>query len=284
MTSDSTVQIAQDICAPTLVHRVAALLDRDTAKLKEGDPMPRGWHVALFTASTPQTELRPDGVGGLGFTLPPSDLPRMVMGGKRTRFLGDIPIGSRVERESRTSSIVDKVGRSGPMRLMTVLHQVRVKGAKDFALEEEQDYIMLSAAGTEAGKYPPERQGRKTAERFCNVVFDETMVFRYSAITFNAHRIHFDKDYTRDAEGYPGLLVNGGLSALFLIELAKGLSENPPSHFALRNTAPLFCNTPARLCANRSDRGWTLWIDDETGQSYSSADVEFATLDTTHSE
>lgn len=161
------------------------------------------------------------------------------------------------------------------MRLMTVLHQVRVEGSEAFVLEEEQDYIMLSAAGPEGSKPSPQQQDRKQAERSREVVFDETMVFRYSAITFNAHRIHYDKDYARETEGYPGLLDDGGLSALFLIEMAKELSDRPLAEFALRNTAPLFCNTPARLCANPSDQGWSLWVDDEAGQTYSTADVDF---------
>lgn len=101
------------------MRRLAALLDRDPAALREGDLLPRGWHVALFTVPTRQSELRPDGLGGLGVTLPDLGLPRIMAGGRRIRFDGDIPIGAPVLRRSRTAAVLPKEGRSGPLAVVT---------------------------------------------------------------------------------------------------------------------------------------------------------------------
>ncbi len=265
----ATVEVARDICAPVLAHRIAALLDMDPSSLTEGDPLPRGWHVALFTASTRQSELRPDGVGGLGFTLPESDLPRVVMGGKRTRFMGDIPIGSRVRRESRIAVDQEKQGRSGRLRLLTIHHTVFVDGQPDAVLEEEQDYIMRAAesAAPADGKAPPSlAQDTEPFDSCRKVIFTEPLLFRYSAVTFNAHRIHYDRPFAEGVEGYPGLLVNGGLSSLFVLEMLKDIAGGAPESFSTRNLAPLFTGHPVTLKAARQESGWRLWIVDGEGK------------------
>lgn len=279
MTDEADIEIAHEICAPTLVQRVAALLDRDPAALGEGDPLPRGWHAALFTVSTPQSRLRPDGVGGLGFTIPPSDLPRMVLGGRRTRFLGDIAIGSRLRRESRIVAITDKQGRSGPLRLFTVQHRIFAEGESGPVLEEEQDYIQLSAdpaPGTAAqGTVPAAAPLAQPGDLTAGITFDEVMLFRYSAITFNAHRIHFDKDYVRDVEGYPAPLVNGGLSALFLLEMLKSSAGGAVQSYTTRNLAPLYCGQTVRMQARQTGAGWALSIEDGTGRRILEATATF---------
>lgn len=265
----ATVEVTRDICAPVLVHRIAALLDMDPSSLAEGDPLPRGWHVALFTASTRQSELRPDGVGGLGFTLPESDLPRVVMGGKRTRFMGNIPIGSRVLRESRVAVDQEKQGRSGRLRLLTIRHTVFVDGQPDVVLEEEQDYIMRaaeSAAPADGKATPTPAQDTEPFDSSREVVFTEPMLFRYSAVTFNAHRIHYDRPFAEGIEGYPGLLVNGGLSSLFVLEMLKDIAGGAPNSFSTRNLAPLFTGRPVALRAARRESGWRLWIVEGEGK------------------
>ena len=246
------------------------------ATLREGDPLPRGWQAALFTVSTTQTGLRPDGVGGLGFHIPPSDLPRMVLGGRRTRFLGDIRIGSRLRRESRTASIVDKQGRAGPMRICTVLHRIFAEGDAP-VLEEEQDYIQL-----EEEKQPrahpapvPQPVAARGGANGTTIIFDEAMLFRYSAITFNAHRIHYDKDYAREVEGYPGLLVNGGLSALFLLETLKTAAGGSVSSYTTRNLAPLFCGVAVSARVRRDGSEWHGTLETAAGQRVLEATATF---------
>lgn len=268
--SVDAVEIAHDICAPTLAMRLAALLDRDPASIREGEALPRGWHVALFTVSTPHAALRQDGVGGLGFVMPDLGLPRLMLGGKRTRFDGDIVIGSRVRRESRIASVVPKTGRSGALAIVTVQHAIFGEGRDAPSIVEEQDYIMRQAADAAAvpaaPSSPPEREA-KTALRdhLRTIVPSEIMLFRYCAITFNAHRIHYDQPYATSAEGYPSIVVNGGLPGLFLIELFKETAGREPDVFDIRNVGPLYCGRPCHLSAVETARGWALAATDDTG-------------------
>jgi 3-methylfumaryl-CoA hydratase len=123
--------LAFDVCALPLARRMAALLDRDGAVLREGDPLPRGWHAMLFNAPTPQAQLRTDGAADLGVALPDIGLPRLMMGGRRNRFSGDIPIGAYVRRESRAGEVQIKQGRSGRFALVEVEHRVFVDGTRE---------------------------------------------------------------------------------------------------------------------------------------------------------
>lgn len=268
--SVDAVEIAHDICAPTLAMRLAALLDRDPATVREGEALPRGWHVALFTVSTAHAALRPDGVGGLGFAMPDLGLPRLMLGGKRTRFEGDIVIGSRVRRESRIASVVPKTGRSGAMAIVTVRHAIFGEGREMPIIVEEQDYIMRQEAITGSAPArptsPPDREAQGVSQgHMRTIVPSEIMLFRYCAITFNAHRIHYDQPYATSAEGYPGIVVNGGLPGLFLIELFKETAGREPNVFDIRNVGPLYCGRPCHLSAVETAEGWALAATDDTG-------------------
>jgi 3-methylfumaryl-CoA hydratase len=150
------VERMTDVCALPLVQRVAATFDLDPARYRDGDLLPRGWHVCLFTVPTRQSLLRPDGAAGLGVTLPDVGLPRLMIGGRRIRFTGDIPIGSEVRRESRRKAVIPKEGRSGRFVIVTIQHDVYVQGESRAAIEEEQDYVMREAA--EAGAPEAERE------------------------------------------------------------------------------------------------------------------------------
>lgn len=274
--SIDAVEIAHDICAPTLAMRLAALLDRDPASIREGEPLPRGWHVALFTVSTPHAALRPDGVGGLGFVMPDLGLPRLMLGGKRTRFEDDILIGSRVRRESRIASVVPKTGRSGAMAIVTVRHAIFGEGRKMPSIVEEQDYIMRQAAdATVSPARPPMREAKGVSQSHVRtIVPSEVMLFRYCAITFNAHRIHYDQPYATSVEGYPGIVVNGGLPGLFLIELFKETTGREPDVFDIRNVGPLYCGRPCHLSAVETAAGWALAATDDTGAPAAEAMAE----------
>ncbi len=261
-----TVTEVEDVCAPGLVRRVAALLDRDPAMLREGDRLPAGWHVALFTGATRQSQLRPDGVADLGFTLPSDPrFPRLMLGGRRVTFAGDITLGSTVRRRSHVTSIVSKDGRSGPFVIATVTHQIFGSGQDEPVLVEEQDYILREAAsgGTTVPPGAVERR-RATIER--EIVPDETMLFRYCAITFNTHRIHYDHPYAVGTERYPALVVNGGLPILLLMELFRERAGRNPNHMTSRNLGSLYCGRPMRLCAEPAEDLWRLWAEDDLGR------------------
>lgn len=273
-----TVEEAEDACALPLARRVAAMLDLDPVDLREGDRLPRGWHVALFTVATPHSALRPDGLAGLGVTLPDLGFPRIMAAGKRTRFLGDITIGEPVRRRSRTASVSHKEGRSGRFVIVTVEHRIFASGGEEPVLVEEQDYVMREAAPEAAGPPvatlapdPPRARADAAIQR--EVVPDEALLLRYCAVTFNTHRIHYDYPYATGVEGYPALVVNGGLPVLMLVELFRRESGRQPASVAGRNLGPLYCGRFMRLCATPGrdatpgSDAWRLWAEDDAGQA-----------------
>ena len=273
---------ASDVCALPLARRLAAMLDRDPSLLREGDPLPRGWHPMLFNAPTPQSRLRADGAADLGVALPDIGLPRLMLGGRQTRFAGDIPIGSRVRRETRSGEVQLKQGRSGRFALVKVEHRIfvegveGVQGVEEAAVVEHQDYVLRAASGTPgeatSGASPAADEaaapvaGAAPAVASRLLLPDERLLFRYSAITDNPHRIHYDQPYALDGEGYPALVVNGSIPALFLLEMFRAAAGREPAVFSSRNVAPMFCGRPLRLSLGRKAAGWRLWAEDEQGR------------------
>jgi 3-methylfumaryl-CoA hydratase len=275
--SGPEVATADDVCALPLVRRLAALLDRDPLALREGDPLPRGWHPLLFNAPTPQSRLRSDGTADLGVALPDLGLPRLMLGGRQHRFAGDIPIGARVRRETRSGDVQVKQGRSGRFALVKVEHRIFVEGHGEPAVVEHQDYVLRAAseapaAPAAAAEPAPVAAGAATTSR--TLVPDERLLFRYCAITDNPHRIHYDQPYALQQEGYPALVVNGSIPALFLLELFRQAAGREPTGFSSRNVAPMFCGRPLALHVRREAAGWRLWAQDADGRTTFDAHAE----------
>jgi 3-methylfumaryl-CoA hydratase len=257
-------ETVSDVCALPLVRRLAALLDGDPASFRTGDTLPPGWHMILFTPDAPQSALGPDGHPHTGSFLPDLPLPRRMLGGRRTQFLAPIRIGAEVRRVSEITGVEDKQGRSGRLAKVTVRHTIH---AGEPAVVEEQDILYREAAkpGAAAPEAAPEPP-RPAPLHSCALTPDPALLFRYSAVTFNAHRIHYDHDYATGQEGYPGLVVNGGLTGLLLLELFKQAAGRPPRETAVRNRRTLICGRPLRLCASPAGAGWSLWVEDEAGR------------------
>jgi 3-methylfumaryl-CoA hydratase len=266
-----------DNCALPLVRRVYALLGPDDSRVRTGDPLPRGWHFILFTPTAPQTAIGPDGTAmRQGGPDAPADLPRRMMGGRRFTFFADIPIGADVCRSSEVVSSAEKTGRSGRFMIRTTRTLIRVSDAKEPALQEDFDTLFRApaadSAAAEAATAPPQPRAADVRE---TVKIDETMLFRYSACTFNAHRIHYDQPYTTGAEGYPALVVNAGLTVLLLRELGVRLMSSPLRSMSTRNGRPIYCGTSVTLCAKAVDNGYDLWAED--GQTNVCAEVTLRT-------
>ena len=252
------VEQADDICALPLARRMAALLDRDPASLKHGDPLPRGWHVALFNPPTRQSDLRNDGAAHLGVTLPDLGMPRLMMAGRQMNFNGDIPIGARVQRASQPGAVTHKTGKSGRFALVDVEHRITVEGVEKPAVIETNSYVLREAANGELVKNPsPDPLPIPFADVVRTFVPDETTLFRYSAITDNPHRIHYDLAYAQ-SEGYPALLVNGTIPAMFLLEMFRAHVGSAPVGLHSRNLAPILCGAPLTLTLTRDDNVWTM--------------------------
>ena len=251
-------EAANDICALPLVRRMAALLDRDPASFKEGDPLPRGWHVALFNPPTPQSQLRADGAAHLGVTLPDLGLPRLMMGGRKIEFAGDIPIGARVTRTSLPGEVTIKEGRSGRFALIDVEHRICLDGGAAPVVIETTSYVLREEeSGPQAPPPPPAPTPVPRADHMRTVMPDETMLFRYSAITDNPHRIHYDLAYAQ-SEGYPALVVNGSVPIMLLLEMFRAHVGGEPAGFRSRNLAPILCGVPLTLTLTREADKWTM--------------------------
>ena len=263
------IQEADDVCALPLVRRLSATLDIDPGRWREGDALPRGWHLAFFSVDTTHSKVREDGLAGLGVKLPDLGLPRIVFGGRTIHFHGDIPIGAHLRRESRLISTVPKEGRSGRITLANIQHQIFLKGAREPAITELHAYVMREAAargGTPATvktTVPVAPMPEPVRRRI--VVPDEILLFRVSAVMFNPHRIHYDLPYTVAQESYPALVVNGSVSSLLLLEFFRAESGVEPESIALRNVGLAFCGQPLRLNAIPGEPKWRVWADNEQG-------------------
>jgi 3-methylfumaryl-CoA hydratase len=267
---------AHDEVTLPAVRRLAALLDLPPDDYRRGQPIPGGWYVVLFGAEARQSTLGPDGHPAKGQFLPPVPLPRRMFAGRRVWFHAPLRIGDEVSRVSRIQSITPKQGRSGAMCFVTVRHEIASPGG--LAVIEEQDlvYREASPAAPADGGQSPARQP-DTPEWTRTLTPDPTMVFRYSAITFNAHRIHYDAAYTREKEGYPDLVVNGGLTTSLLWEFAAARSGRSIKASSSRNLRALFVDRPLTLCgrmlADGKARAWAL---DADGALAIDAELELA--------
>jgi len=251
--------------------RTAALLDLPSDDLTDGAALPQSWYALLFGPLAPQSEIGPDGHPRKGDFLPPISLPRRMFAGRRVAFHAPLRIGDKVERMSEIARIEPKQGRSGRMVFVTVIHRIRARSTA--LVTEEQDIVYREAAqpGAPAPQAPP------TGTAWSRTVTpDPVMVFRYSALTYNGHRIHYDADYTRAIEGYPERVVNGGLTTLLLLELARAKLERRFAAVATRNLRPLFVDRPITLSGRPTEQGAELWVTDDTGALALTASAELA--------
>ena len=295
ISDNDSVIVADDVCALALVRRLAAMVDRDPASLDEGDALPRGWHPTMFNPPTRQSQLRHDGAADLGVKLPDIGLPRLMLGGRQNRFLADIPIGARVRRESRQGGVQMKQGRSGRFALVKVEHRIFVAGSSEPALIEVQDYVLREAAAAAttlaavpvaapaAADVAPAAADVTSAaavvaaevpEATRVLLPDQQLLFRFSAITDNPHRIHYDQPYATAVEGYPALVVNGSIPGMFLLELFRASVGREPAALASRNLAPMFCGQPLHLNLRQDGAAWRLWAQDAQGNTCYDARVE----------
>ena len=257
---DKQEVLKDDITAFPL-KAMTATLDQTDA----GNIVPPLWHWLYFLPVSPLTEAGPDGHPKRGDFLPPVPLPRRMWAGGRLTFHEPLKVGERAVRTSTIANIEDKTGRSGRLVFVTVQHDVEVAG--ELRIEEEHDIVYRDAPqpGAAAPKAAPAPEG-ETWRRTINA--DPVMLFRYSALTFNSHRIHYDYPYVTEVEGYPGLIVHGPLIATLLVDLVRReLPEATLQSFAFKALRPTFGNQLFMVCGKPSDDGKTLdlWAKDHEG-------------------
>lgn len=225
-----------DVITPWPLAALGATLDRRDAEPRAGDVVPPGWHWLYFLETSPASELGPDGHPRRGDFLPPVELPRRMWAGGRIEFAQALRVGEAVRRDSEILSVESKRGRSGRLVFVTVRHTVTASGTR--AVIEEHD-IVYRDAPRPGEPSPPLKAAPIEAAWRREVLADQAMLFRFSALIFNAHRIHYDVEYCRE-EGYAGLLVHGPLQSILLLDLCRRHEERPVRRFEYRAVHPLF--------------------------------------------
>ncbi len=257
-------QEATDIVTAQLVKGLRATLFQEVGEPKTGDAAPFTVHWCLAQPVFPMSMLGPDGHPTRGGFLPPVPLPRRMWAGGEIEFLDALRVGDVSTRTSRISDVTMKTGSTGQLCFVSVEHIVT--SPRGIAIRERQDIVYREmggapAAAPKAPPPPPVAQHRETH------VSDPVLLFRYSALTFNGHRIHYDRDYVTKVEGYPGLIFHGPLQAAFIVELAAKLrGGRPPKKFTYRGVQPLFEGSEFSINANDNGDAMDLWTANDAGQ------------------
>ncbi len=242
-----------------------ATLDHPAADFATGTPLPPLWHWLYFLPLHRQSEIGPDGHAKRGGFLPPVPLPRRMWAGSQFEFRAPLRVGDAVERTSTIADVTVKQGRTGPLVFVKVRHEIRCNGAAEAALVEFHD-IVYREAKRPGDVEPPPQAAQPGAPWQRELVPDDVLLFRYSALTFNGHRIHYDRKYVTEVEGYPGLIVHGPLIATLLMDLLR--REAPGADvaaFRFKAVRPTFDGAPMRVNGAREGQTVKLWAQDHEG-------------------
>jgi 3-methylfumaryl-CoA hydratase len=256
-----------DVVTATPCAALAATLDRDPVRPEPGTPLPALWHWLYFLPLARQSEIGPDGHPKRGGFLPPVPLPRRMWAGSQLEFHAPLRVGDRIRRVSTIEGVSRKTGRTGTLVFVRVRHLVHANGAADPAITEFHDIVYRDAPRPGDASPPPQAAPLAPPwER--QWVPDDVLLFRYSALTFNGHRIHYDRRYVTEVEGYPGLVVHGPLIATLLVDLLR--RERPDAtvqRFEFRAIRPTFDLHPFSVCGAPQADGRTvrLWGRDHEG-------------------
>jgi 3-methylfumaryl-CoA hydratase len=231
-------------------RRAAATFDDAVTVIAAGDPLPPLWQWFYFLPCAPQSALDADGHPQRGGFLPPIPFPRRMFAGSRMTFHRALRLGEPAERAGEIRDVVLKSGRSGSLAFVTVQYRFTQHG--ELCIEEEQDIVYREpGAAVQApvvATAPPPMDGQWSR----TITPDSRVLFRFSALTFNAHRIHYDRPYAAGEEGYPGLVVHGPLTAMLLADLVRRHTDRRITSFAFRGLAPLFDLAPFHLIGTPS--------------------------------
>ncbi len=262
-----------DLVTAAPLAGLAATLDRDDPPPVAGTPLPPLWHWAYFVPLTPARDIGPDGHARRGGFLPPVPLPRRMWAGGRLEFRQPLRVGEAATRRSTIARVDGKHGRSGALVFVTVRHEIH--GPAGLALTEEHDIVYREAPQPGASATPPQ-PAPADAGFGREIVPDPVLLFRYSALTFNGHRIHYDRRYVLEEEGYPGLVVHGPLIATLLLDALH--RERPAAvvrRFEFRALRPVFDIHRFSVCG-RDDGAQrvALWARDHEGWLAMQAEAE----------
>jgi 3-methylfumaryl-CoA hydratase len=247
------------------IAALSATLDRDDPYPQPGDPLPPLWHWLYFLPIPRQSELGPDGHAKRGGFLPPVLLPRRMFAGDRVEFHRPLCVGESISRLSRIVDVNTKQGRSGPLVFVVVRHEISDRDG--IAVVEEHDIVYRESPKPHDAAPAPQKPPSDAAWTR-EISPDDVLLFRYSALTFNGHRIHYDRRHATEVEGYPGLVVHGPLIATLLLDLLRrNLGDATIASLSFRAIRPLFDITPFHVCGKVASDGKAvqLWAADSEG-------------------
>ncbi len=255
---------------PWRAQALHASIDATDAPPATGDALPPCWHWCYFLESRASNELGADGHPSRGAFLPPVPLPRRMWAGSRLQFFVPLRLGASARKVSTVTAVSEKTGRAGALCFVTVRHEIFA--GTTLAIAEEQDIVYREppqGGALRASDAPPAAQWVRAW------TMDPPRLFRYSAVTFNSHRIHYDRNYATQTEGYPGLVVHGPLLATLMLELVRQQWPDRPVHrFEFRALAPLFDDgEPISVRGSPDGDGASLWVSDAAGGLHMSGRV-----------
>ncbi|MHB2206004.1 HTD2 family dehydratase [Methylobacterium sp. CM6257] len=243
-----------DLVTPRLLAEFRATFTPYLASRPDGIAPP-ALHWCLAPETPPADALGPDGHAAKGGFLPPVPLPRRMWAGGEIEILADLREGDRVTRTETVRDVAFKTGRSGTLCFVTVDHVVAT--GRGFTLRERQDIVYREAAGAQTGTHAePKRDDPAAYQAVWEVAATPTLLFRYSAMTFNGHRFHYDRPYATQVEGYADLVVHGPMQATLLMNLAATLLGKVPRTFSYRGVSPMTANQTVRVCGRRTADGF----------------------------
>lgn len=269
-------QTSDDLVTPGPANLLRLSFERDEPELRAGDPLPPGWHILYFLPRFRSDQLRPDGSPAETGVVPELPLPRRMFAGERLQFHRPIRIGETLSRETELTDIALKTGGTGTLVFATIVN--RIAGPDGLALEEERRTVFREEVRPGQRNQAPRREEAPVDVPWRRRIVPEPVrLFRFSALTFNSHRIHYDRPWAMEVEGYPGLVVHGPFTSTLLIDFAR--DENPGRAFLTYTTqarAPLFDTAPFELRGRPTAGGCELWAVTPEGTVAMSAQVEFA--------
>ena len=267
-----------DLVTPVPIAALSATLDRGDRPPREGDSLPPLWHWLYFLPVRRQSELGSDGHPKRGGLLPPVELPRRMWAGGRLEFLKPLRVGEAIRRVSTVADVTLKEGSTGPLVFVLVRHEI--SGPLGLAITEEHDIVYRDMPSPGQGKPVAKAQtASRPASWRRTITPDDVLLFRYSALTFNGHRIHYDRRYVTETEGYPGLIVHGPLLATLLLDLLRRETTGATVvRFRFRALQPIFDIAPFVVCGEPPDEAGRvrLWVETPEGAPAMEAEAAIA--------
>ena len=270
-------QIVEDYISPALVERLAVTLESQAGRPKVGDRLPSGWHTIFCLQAPPRDALGLDGLPSGNELIPPVAMQRRMFGGARMTFHGALVVGEPVRCESELAETKTRTTPTAQLAIVTLRH--RYFGSAGLAVVEEQDIIHMEPTGTAAERVASTVEVMPAPTWRRHMSPDPVMLFRFSALTFNSHRIHYDAPYSAEVERLPGLMVQGKLIALQLLETVRAAVPSARLEmFEYRSGRPLFASGRCALSAKLDETGRSvrLWAEDHKGLPVQTASMTFS--------